>query len=97
MPAKRSLRPLGETKYWAKIRNKIEGPYSASQLKQMAADGRLRPIHQLSKDRYRWVLAMQVKGLTFEGGSPDAETASLRSAVAPEEEDASKTLAEIVH
>ena len=47
----------------------------------MAAEGKLRPIHQISKDRYRWVLAMQVKGLSFEGGSPDAETASLRSAV----------------
>jgi hypothetical protein len=57
----------------------------------MAADGRLRPIHQLSKDRSRWVLAMQVKGLVFEGGSPDAQTASLRSA--PEE---AGTMAEIV-
>jgi hypothetical protein len=94
-PAKRSLQPMRETKYWVKIRNRIDGPYSAAQLKQMAADGKLRPIHQISRDRCRWVLAMQVKGLTFGGGSPEAQTASLRS-VAASEENASRTLAEIV-
>ncbi|HEX5244543.1 MAG TPA: DUF4328 domain-containing protein [Tepidisphaeraceae bacterium] len=51
--------------YWLKQNSNslAEGPYSASQLKAMAAAGHILPAAMISIDREKWTPATQVKGL----------------------------------
>jgi hypothetical protein len=53
-------------RFWVKVGEKTAGPFSGSQLRQFAADGKLRPDYFISNDRNRWVRASNVKGLSFE-------------------------------
>lgn len=80
-PAKRSVRKAAPTQYWVKVEEKIAGPFSSRELRQMAEQRALKPTYAISKDRRRWTPAAQVKGLSFGGASAAAETMSVRSAV----------------
>jgi hypothetical protein len=80
-PAKRSVRKSALSQYWVKIGEKISGPFSAGELRQMAEQGALKPSYLISRDRQRWAPAAKVKGLSFGGASADAATISVRSAV----------------
>jgi hypothetical protein len=81
VPAQRCLRKASPTTYWIKIDKKISGPFTASELRQLAERGALKPYHYIGKDRQRWTRAIDVKGLAFGGAAPDEETLSSRSAV----------------
>jgi hypothetical protein len=80
-PALRSLRKVSHTQYWIRIDKKISGPFTASELRQLAERGALKPYHYIGKDRQHWSRAIDVKGLAFGGAAPDEETLSARSAV----------------
>ncbi|MEX2308080.1 MAG: hypothetical protein WD738_10835 [Pirellulales bacterium] len=80
-PAKRSVRKIVPTQYWVRVDEKIAGPFSSRELRQMAEQGALKPFHWISKDRERWARAALVKGLSFGGANADAATMSVRSAV----------------
>ncbi len=43
----------------------VQGPFPAAQLKRLAAGGKIKPDHLVSKDGKRWVRARKVKGLGF--------------------------------
>lgn len=59
--------------YWINTGNsKVHGPFSGTQLKQLAAKGELNPQHRISTDRKKCVLATSVKGLEL----PSAEAVS---------------------
>jgi hypothetical protein len=64
-PARRSVRKVARTHYWLKIDEKIAGPFTGSELQQLAERGALKPHHQISKDRQHWTRAGDVKGLSF--------------------------------
>ena len=83
IPAKRSVLNVPLPRFWVRSGNQMTGPFSEPQIRQLAAEGKLKPHYLLSKDRRRWVRAAQVKGLAFGGASPEAATMSVRSAVWP--------------
>lgn len=64
----------------AKPDSTAHGPFSGAQIKALAAKGKLRPEHLVSRDREKWVKAQQVKGLSFpesgKPGSPEAAPSS---------------------
>ena len=82
-PAKRSLQALRPRQYWIKMGGRKAGPFSGAKIRALAAEGILKPHYLISDDRKNWIGASQVKGLSFGGASPDAATASIRSAVWP--------------
>jgi hypothetical protein len=87
-PAKRSVRSVVPTRYWIKMGPKgtrVAGPFSAKAVRQFAEHGILKPFHLVSNDRRHWTRAVHVRGLVFGGAAPEAETASVRSAVWVEE------------
>ena len=43
----------------------VQGPFSSQQIKKLAAQGKLKPHHLLSKNRQTWQRASAVKGLAF--------------------------------
>jgi len=53
--------------FWVTTNRGIEGGFSAPQLKQLAAKGKLKPNHHVSADRKTWIRAAEVKGLRFAG------------------------------
>jgi len=59
---------------WVKISDKIQGPFTAEQLRQLAASRKLRPDHQVSADQVKWVAAARVKGLDFSEEAPEPTT-----------------------
>jgi hypothetical protein len=81
LPAHRSLRKVSPTQYWIRIDKKVSGPFTSSELRQMAERGALKPYHYIGKDRQRWTRAIDVRGLVFGGAAADEETLSARSAV----------------
>ena len=82
-PAKRSVQQIRSTQYWVKNLGTIVGPFSSAKLRQLAADGKLLPHYLVRDDRSRWVLASQVKGLTFGRVPAGASTVSARSTIWP--------------
>jgi hypothetical protein len=80
-PARRWVRKVSPTMYWIKIDKKISGPFTSSELRQLAERGALKPYHCIGKDRQHWSRAIDVKGLAFGGAAADEETLSARSAV----------------
>lgn len=52
----------------------VEGPLSAAELRDRAANGRLRPTDSVSADRVKWVPANSVAGLAFPTRPPLLET-----------------------
>jgi hypothetical protein len=80
-PAKRSVRKSGSSQYWVKIDEKISGPFSSAELRQMAERGSIKPNYLIGRDRQKWIRAADVKGLSFGGARADARTMSVRSAV----------------
>jgi GYF domain 2 len=80
-PALRSMRKFSPMQYWLRIDKKISGPFTSSELRQLAERGALKPYHYIGKDRQHWTRAIDVKGLAFGGASADEETLSARSAV----------------
>lgn len=50
------------------------GPLSASQLKRLADDGKLKPTDRVRKDDGAWVAAASVKGLFSAAGAPAASS-----------------------
>jgi hypothetical protein len=80
-PAKRSVRKSSSSQYWVKIDEKISGPFSSSELRQMAERGAIKPDYLIGRDRQKWTRAADVKGLSFGGARADARTMSVRSAV----------------
>ena len=51
--------------YWIKAGGKVRGPFNATQLKKLAASGKLRRDHKVSSDQETWTLAEEVSGLRF--------------------------------
>lgn len=49
--------------YWVRVSGRTRGPFSAKQIKQLAATGRLQPQHEISADEKKWTTAGQVNGL----------------------------------
>jgi hypothetical protein len=80
-PAKRSVRKGKSSQYWVKIGEKVAGPFTSGELRQMAEQGAIKPDYLISRDRQRWTHAADVKGLSFGGAPADAITMSVRSAV----------------
>jgi hypothetical protein len=80
-PARRSVHKTNSAHYWVKIDDKVSGPFTSGDLRQMAEQGALKPSYLISRDRQRWALAANVKGLAFGGAQADAATMSVRSAV----------------
>jgi len=60
-------------KFWLRIDQRVQGPFTSKQLRQLAADGKLEPIHHVSADQERWVLAREIKGLSFPNTASDTE------------------------
>jgi len=54
--------------YWIRRDNRIMGPYSAEQLREMVSTSYILSNDYISKNQVRWVKADQVKGLLFHGG-----------------------------
>lgn len=77
--------------FWVKTHGQVQGPFTASQLRQLARAGRLKPDHGISEDRQRWTPARDVKGLAWTdsasvGESPRSSRARDESAQsAPDE------------
>lgn len=63
--------------FWVKTSQRVTGPLSPQQLKELAARGTLKPHHQISTDRQKWVPAARVKGLRFPEDKRVAECESL--------------------
>lgn len=53
------------TQYWLQRGDHVLGPYSASQLRQMASISKFSPEDLISQDQKRWVKAARVRGLLF--------------------------------
>ena len=60
-----------ENQYFIRKQGKISGPLTAKALKTMAADRRLVPTDEISRDKESWVAASNVRGLRFDGESSD--------------------------
>lgn len=60
----------------AKTDAKVRGPVSATALRKLAASGKLKPKHLISRDAVTWVRAQDVKGLAFPGNSNQRSEAS---------------------
>src|SRR5262245_31934590 len=56
-PAKRLLQEIRPLHYWVKYRNTVAGPFTRARLRELAADGKLKPHFMISRDQRRWVLA----------------------------------------
>jgi hypothetical protein len=80
-PAHRSVRKVSRSQYWIKMDKKISGPFTASELRQLAERGALKPYHYIGNDRQHWTRAIDVRGLAFGGAAADEDTLSARSAV----------------
>jgi hypothetical protein len=65
LPARRSVRQNCARKYWVQVGENTAGPFTGSQLKQLASLGKLKPYYLISGDHIHWVRASQVKGLTI--------------------------------
>lgn len=50
--------------FWVRINGRTQGPFSSGQLKKFAAQGKLKPQHEVSTDRQRWAPVSAVKGLS---------------------------------
>ena len=66
--------------YYLRFRQRVTGPFSAQELRSMAANGKLTGMHMLSADKQQWTPADQVKGLF---PKPEGEAAPA-AAAAPE-------------
>ena len=76
--------------YWVRRQDKMTGPFSGQQLKQMAAASRILTSDMISADHINWQVAGQVKGLfqteqlsgkgdTSSDGSPSVEASPVFS------------------
>jgi hypothetical protein len=53
---------------------KVAGPFTAQQLKQLASQGKLTSAHRVSADRKRWFPPEKVQGLMPQAASPPPES-----------------------
>lgn len=51
--------------YWLKLGDKVAGPFTNSQIRQLAAQGEIRGEHEISLDRKQWFQATKVKSLNI--------------------------------
>ncbi|MDA1052925.1 MAG: hypothetical protein O3C40_20935 [Planctomycetota bacterium] len=58
---------------WVKTDTKIAGPFSSSQIRELATCGKLKPDSQLSEDKNNWVAVHSVNGLVFPANSMPPE------------------------
>ncbi|UCF15442.1 MAG: PH domain-containing protein [Phycisphaerales bacterium] len=58
--------------YWLKLGDEVTGPFSNSQIRQLATLGLITSGHQISLDRVKWVPATKVKGLNLTPADSDA-------------------------
>jgi hypothetical protein len=65
VPTSEGSPPPSPQKFWVKTEKGVFGPFSSQQLRDGANEGVLKPQHQVSNDRKRWVQANDVQGLTF--------------------------------
>ncbi|MEX2316749.1 MAG: GYF domain-containing protein [Pirellulales bacterium] len=76
LPAKRSVRQSCARKYWVQVGDHTAGPYTSSQLRELAAQGKIKPCYLISHNHIHWARASQVKGLSLGGrrshGAPAA-------------------------
>ena len=78
------------TEWYLRIGDKKHGPFSSSQLKQLAENGRVTALSQVRKgESGDWVLASKVKGLVATGDSelPSPKKANMDQ-VSPQAESA---------
>jgi len=62
---------------WVKTKRGVAGPFSPTQIRQLAAEGRLKADHLISTDQEKWTRACKVKGLQFPGEEQAARTADV--------------------
>ena len=81
LPANRSVRQSFARKYWVYVGDHTAGPFTDAQLRQLAADGKLKRHYLISENHIRWVRASHVSGLTFGKSRPrnSAEESTTRS------------------
>jgi len=58
------------TQYWISYGHHTAGPFTRTQIRQLAASGTLHPNHLIRNNQSSWVLARRVKGLTFPQAAP---------------------------
>jgi len=58
--------------YWLKLGDEVTGPFSNSQISQLATLGLIKGGHQISPDKVKWVPATKVKGLNLTPAASDA-------------------------
>lgn len=58
--------------YWLKLGDEVTGPFSNSQIHQLATLGLIKSEHLISLDRVKWVPATKVKGLNLTAAASDA-------------------------
>jgi hypothetical protein len=63
LPAKRSVSHNCARKYWVQVEQGTAGPFTASQLRYLAAKGKLRPDYLISDNHLQWVRAAKIPGL----------------------------------
>ena len=49
--------------YFVRVESRIQGPFTAKQLRTLVAKGQLKTVHEVSADKKRWVKAESVVGL----------------------------------
>jgi hypothetical protein len=65
LPARRSVLQNCARKFWVQVGDHTAGPFTDSQLRQLAAQGKVKPHYLVSDNHIRWARASHVKGLTF--------------------------------
>ena len=73
--------PLGIGSKWDPRGRESRGRSPLKLFGGFPSTGILKPFHLVSNDRRHWTRAIDVRGLVFGGAAPEAETASIRSAV----------------
>ena len=85
-PAKRSVGNGRPVQFWVSDGQKTVGPFSGPRLRQLAAEGILKPTDLVRSNRSGWVRAAQVKGIDFWGVSPLIPTILSGAAVRPQDQ-----------
>ena len=67
---------------WIKVADKVQGPFSSSQVRELLDAGKLSPIHQVSSDQQHWRLVAKAFSDAFASQPATDEPGSHLSVVA---------------
>ncbi len=62
--------------YWLRIGHQVTGPFTGSQIRQLAAQGKIRGEHKISLDRKQWFPAAKVKSIAIASDPAEASNSS---------------------